>query len=153
MERWCKSPAIFTRPFGPLASEPLWYGQMRYASTKGYRWAKSTSQHGIFQGHKCSGVAQSLWTWRRPRHIRGCESAVEGCGIILAPGGQFGHFDDETGYFHWNLKKKTKFRISCSKSGRWSGRRWKIPPREVLQTTVVLAYFGRTKSLPRGWCN
>jgi len=32
------------------------------------------------------------------------KALIEGCGIILDAGGQFGHFDEETGDLHWQLE-------------------------------------------------
>lgn len=37
------------------------------------------------------------------------KALIEGCGVVLDAGGQFGHFDEETGDIHWQLENGQKY--------------------------------------------
>jgi hypothetical protein len=39
-----------------------------------------------------------------PVIFEGIKALIEGCGAIIEAGGQFGHFDEETGDLHWQLE-------------------------------------------------
>lgn len=39
-----------------------------------------------------------------PATIEDIKALIEGCGTILEAGGQFGHFDEESGDIHWQLE-------------------------------------------------
>ena len=41
-----------------------------------------------------------------PAIFEDIKALIEGCDTILSAGGQFGHFDEETGVLHWQLQRR-----------------------------------------------
>lgn len=46
----------------------------------------------------------------------GIKTLIEGCGAVIDAGGQFGHFDEETGNIHWQLENGQKYVSELSKA-------------------------------------